>query len=93
MSVNNSVLPDARLANVTEAASERFDWGLSLGRALANREAWESEIWKALCRAWLKGVSSDEQRAAVLSLLVKHPSLDRLADGVSRSSRALVVGR
>jgi Domain of unknown function (DUF4020) len=83
MSVNNSVLPDARLANVTEAASERFDWGLSLGRALANREAWESEIWKALCRAWMKGVSSDEQRAAVLSLLVKHPSLDRLADGVA----------
>jgi hypothetical protein len=37
----------------------------------------------ALCRAWLKGVLSDEQRAAVLSLLAKHPSLDRLADGVA----------
>jgi hypothetical protein len=80
---NNNVIPRTRLANVTEAASENVDWGLSVGTALARRGMWESEIWPALCRAWLKGVTTDEQRSAVLELLVAHPRLDRLADRVA----------
>lgn len=83
MSVSDSFLPGGRLATITEAASERFEWGLRLGVALSTKQAWESEIWVALCRAWLKVVSGDEQRSSVLALLIQHPKLDRIADEVS----------
>jgi hypothetical protein len=83
MSANDSFLLDARLANLTEAAAQNFDWGLGLGIALAKKEAWDSEIWRALCRAWLRAVSTDEQRAQILSLLLEHPRLDRFADSVA----------
>ena len=83
MSVNDSFLPGGRLANVTQAASESFEWGLSLARALSHRGAWESGMWKALCRAWLKVVSTDEQRSSVLTLLLGHPKLDIVADEVA----------
>ncbi len=83
MSVSDSFLPGGRLATITEAASERFEWGLRLGVALSSKQAWESEIWVALCRAWLKVVSGDEQRSSVLALLIQHPRLDRIADEAS----------
>src|SRR5690348_11944129 len=80
MSASDSFLSGGRLANVTEAASENFDWGFRLGTALSTERVWESQIWIALCRAWLKVVSGDEQRSSVLTLLLEHPRLGRIAD-------------
>jgi uncharacterized protein DUF4020 len=83
MSASDSFSLNVRLANLTEAAAQNFDWGLVLGKALAKKEAWDSQIWRALCRAWLRAVSTDEQRVQVLSLLLKHPRIDRFADSVA----------
>ena len=70
VATNDSFLLHTQLANLTEAAVQNFDWSLVLGKALAKKGAWDSEIWRALCRAWLRGVSADEKRAEVLSLLL-----------------------
>jgi hypothetical protein len=83
MSASDSFLLNARLANLTEAAAQDFDWGLVLGKALAKKKAWDSGIWRALFRAWLRAVSTDEQRAEILSLLLEHPRLDCFTDSVA----------
>ena len=59
---------------VEDAANQRFEWGVALADELAGREAWDSDLWANLMRAWGNKLTEDRHRK-VLGLLGKSQEL------------------
>ena len=60
---------DGLLRAVEEAARRRFDWGQGLAEALADANAWTTDLWTAVLRAWSKTKLDRSQRHTVLDKL------------------------
>ena len=46
---------------VEEAANLNFSWGLELADSLAQKEAWDTDLWRALLRSWAHQRGEPEQ--------------------------------
>ena len=65
------------LSNITQAAQKDFDWGYKLSQALIVAEAWETDIWGHILRAWEDGLEEENHLIMVLSLIIDNPELYR----------------
>lgn len=73
----NPMQPDRfhLLGQVQAAADKDYDWGMRLAAALEERALWDSDLWKALLRAWKHARVTTEQRTAVLLYLRDHDAI------------------
>lgn len=74
---------------VREAANRDFNWGLELSDALAQEEAWETDLWPALMRTWARQQEEAEQ-SAVLDRLIQDELQKKNADGIAHTLMALL---
>lgn len=65
---------DGLLVNVREAAKQRTIWAFTLGRTLAERALWSSDLWPALIRGLQESNLSAEDWRDLLAL-VSNPAL------------------
>lgn len=63
------------LGNVSSAARERYEWGISLAEALATKSEWASDLWGALISAWREQSLEEDQWSEVLGLMSDHGDL------------------
>ncbi len=85
------------LKKITIAVTRDFEWSIGLAKSIAQKEQWDSDIWKSIVDGWqvsLKG----EQWARVLEFLASHEELigsalynlsNLLKDGVEKPDRAI----
>ncbi len=58
------------LQAIERAANQKFKWGIALAEALAASGHWNTDIWRALIRAWCNELN-DNKHGAVLCILTQ----------------------
>jgi hypothetical protein len=91
--------PDRRglMAEVSRAASRKFDWGLSLGERLVAMWSCDQGVWDALSSAWSNCDLGNHQWTKILGILGSGPELfarmrsiaELLEEGAKRSKGAM----
>ena len=56
------------LRAVEEAATQRFEWGISLADALAELDNWDTDLWPPLMRAWSRELNACRHRQVLARL-------------------------
>lgn len=62
------------LETVREATTLNHEWGMSLARELADRIAWDSDLWPAVIQAWSPSSLSAAQWLEILNFLASNPN-------------------